>query len=193
MDVLSRMMEGMVDWGFISGFSVGDSSRSISVTHLLFADDTLIFCDPDPDQICSMRALLLCFEAVSSLKVNLTRSEIVPVGLVNNLNKVAAILGCKVSSLPVKYLGLLLGASHKSKAMWDGIVEKIERKLEVWKRIYLSKGGRITLLKSTLSNLPWYFLSLFPLPAILANRLENLYCDFLWGGLEDEKKIHLIK
>ncbi|KAF5466269.1 hypothetical protein F2P56_016210 [Juglans regia] len=129
MDVLSRMLEGVVDRGFISSFSVGGSSHgSISVTHLLFADDMLIFCDPDPDQIRSLRALL-CFEAVSGLIMNLSQSEIVPVGLVNNLSEVAAILGCKVSSLPMKYLRLPLEAPHKSKAMWDGIVEKIECKL----------------------------------------------------------------
>ncbi|XP_041001769.1 uncharacterized protein LOC121247497 [Juglans microcarpa x Juglans regia] len=48
----------------------------------------------DPDQIRSLRALL-CFEVVSNLTVNLSKSEIVPVGLVNNLREVAAILGCK--------------------------------------------------------------------------------------------------
>ena len=38
-----------------------------------------------------------------------------------------------------------------------------------WKRLYLSKGGRVTLIKSTLSNLPTYFLSLFPISASVAN------------------------
>ena len=133
-----------MDRGFISGFSMGDSSQGIiSVTHLLFANGTLILCDPDPNQIRSLRTLLLCFEVVSGLKVNLSKSKIVPVGLVNNLNEVAAILGCKVSSLPMKYLGLTLGAPHKSKAMWDGIVEKIECKLRVGQRLWARFSPRI--------------------------------------------------
>jgi hypothetical protein len=37
----------------------------------------------------------------------------------------ASILGCKVSSLPMKYLGLPLGASFKAKSLWDDIIEKI--------------------------------------------------------------------
>ena len=40
--------------------------------------------------------------------------------------------------------------------------------------MYLSKGGNLTLLKSTLSNLPTYFLSLFPILAEVAKRIEKI-------------------
>jgi uncharacterized protein YbcI len=66
----------------------------------------------------------------------------------------AHILGCRVSSLPKKYLGLPLGASFKAKFIWDTIIEKMERRLVGWKRFYLSKGSQEMLIKSTLSNLP---------------------------------------
>ena len=49
--------------------------------------------------------------------------------------------------------------------------------------MYLSKGGKVTLLKSTLSNLPTYFLSLLPIPADVALCIEILQCDFIWIGL----------
>ena len=63
------------------------------------------------------------------------------------------------------YLGMPLRASHKSPSIWNLILEKIEWKLAGWKKLYLSKGGRLTLLKSTLSSLPTYFfLSLFTIP-----------------------------
>jgi hypothetical protein len=58
--------------------------------------------------------------------------------------------------------------------------------------MYLSKGGRLTLLKSILSNLPTYFLSLFPIPVSVANRLNKLRSDFLWGGIGDEAKFHFV-
>ena len=58
--------------------------------------------------------------------------------------------------------------------------------------MYLSKGGRITLIKSTLSSLPTYFLSLFPIQSSVANRIEKIQRDFLWGGLGDEFKYHLV-
>ena len=74
----------------------------------------------------------------------------------------------------MKYLGLPLGACFKAKLIWDDILEKVDRRLASWKRLYLSKGGRVTLIKSTLSNLPTYFLSLYPIPATMAKRIEKL-------------------
>ena len=74
----------------------------------------------------------------------------------------------------MKYLGPPLGAKFKDKTIWNPILEKIERRLAGWKHLYLSKGGRVTLIKSTLSNLPTYFLSLFPIPTAVANRIEKL-------------------
>ena len=54
--------------------------------------------------------------------------------------------------------------------------------------MYLSKGGRLTLLKGTLSSLPTYFLLLFTIPTHVANRIKKLQRDFLWG----DNKTHLV-
>ena len=98
------------------------------------------------------------------LKVNVAKREMVPIREVNNVHVLAKILGCRVGTLPMTYLGMPLGASHKAPSIWNPILEKIERKLADWKKLYLAKGGRLTLLKNTLSSLPTYFLSLFIIP-----------------------------
>jgi hypothetical protein len=166
------------------------SNGVINVSHILFADDTLVFCGASPEHLLYLRMLLLSFEAISGLKINLDKSVLVPVGIVDNMDDLAGILGCGVSSLPLKYLGLPLGAPFK--ASWDEVVGKIERRLASWKRLYLSKGGRVTLIKSTISNLPTYFLSLLPIPSSVVSPIEKLYRDFLWGGIGEEFKFHLV-
>jgi hypothetical protein len=45
------------------------------------------------------------------------------------VESLADILGCKVAILPVKYLVLPLRASYKSIHIWDGVIEKIKRRL----------------------------------------------------------------
>jgi hypothetical protein len=71
-------------------------------------------------------------------------------------------------------------------------LDKLARRLAPWKRSYLSKGGRVLLIKSTLSSIPTYLLPLFHMPALVAKCLEKLQRDFLWGGISDEVKFHLV-
>jgi hypothetical protein len=185
MEAFSRMITAIYSRGLIAGFYVGNREQDrVEVSHLLFADDTLVFCGADASQISYMSALLVCFEAVSGLKVNLTKSSLVPVGSLGDVDQLVNSLGCGTAELPLKYLGLPLGASFKLKTMWRDLEDRMARRLAPWKRSYLSKGGRVALIKSTLSNLPTYLLSLFPIPADVAKRIEKIQRDFLWGGVE---------
>ena len=77
--------------------------------------------------------------------------------------------------------------------MWDGVEERVRRRLALWKRQYISKGGRVTLIKSTLASMPIYQMSIFRMPKVVAKRLEKVQRDFLWGGGNIEGKIHLVK
>ena len=110
----------------------------------------------------------------------------------NNVVALANILQCRVGRLPMKYLGMSLGTSFKSAAIWNPILEKMEKKLFGWKRLYLSKGGRLMLIKSTLSTLLTYLLSLFTIPKAVAARLESIQRNFLWGSSEGSLKYLLV-
>ena len=194
MEVLSIFLRRAVVGGFISGCTLrGREGTVCSISHLLFGDDTIVFCKASKDQLIYLRWVLLWFEAFYGLKINLDKSETYKVGDVDNLESLATDSSCRIGQLPYTYLGLPLRAPHKSVPAWDVIEERMRKKLALWKRNYISKGGRITLIKSTLANLPIYKLSLVRMPTVVVKRLEKLQRNFLWGGGALEKKPHLVK
>ena len=80
----------------------------VRISHLLFANDTILFCDASREQLLSIRLALSCFQAFTGLNVNVGKSEIVLVGEVNNLDVLANILRRRMGSLPMIYLGMPL-------------------------------------------------------------------------------------
>ena len=81
----------------------------------------LTFCGNDLEQLRYFKCVLLGFEAVCGLKINLAKSELLP-----EVEELAQILRCKVSNLPMRFA---LGSKFKSKAIWDFLLQKVERKL----------------------------------------------------------------
>ncbi|RVW92043.1 Signal recognition particle 54 kDa protein 2 [Vitis vinifera] len=80
------------------------------------------------DQLTYLSWLLIWFEAVSRLRINLEKSELIPVVRVENIDDLAMDFGCRVGSLLSTYLGLPLGASFKSVTIWDGVEERFRRR-----------------------------------------------------------------
>ena len=127
------------------------------------------------------------------LKIDLKKSKMIPIGLVDNMEELASEISCEIRELPTSYLGLPLEASYKSKAAWDGVEERFCKRLSLWKREYISKEGRLMLLCSIISSLPIYFMPSFTIPRIVRLRLEKIQRDFLWEGGSLKNKLHLMK
>lgn len=108
---------------------------------------------------------------------------------VADLQEPAHILGGRIGELPIVYLGMPLGAKSKSKDIWNGVVEKCEKKLSKWKSRYLSLGGRVVLNNAVLDAIPTYMMSLFPILVNVVDRIDSLRRNFLWEGNSDKKKI----
>ncbi|OIT36177.1 hypothetical protein A4A49_16669 [Nicotiana attenuata] len=128
MEGLSKIIEKARQMQWIQGFNVGTNiGNIITISHLLYADDTLIFCEANRTQIMYLNLTLLLFEALSGLHVNKLKSIIYPVNNVLNIEDLAEIMGCSIGTLPSTYLGLPLGAKFKSCEIWNGVVENFRR------------------------------------------------------------------
>ncbi|KAE8705601.1 hypothetical protein F3Y22_tig00110419pilonHSYRG00004 [Hibiscus syriacus] len=112
---------------------------------------------------------------------------------IKNVKNWAVQVGCSVGSFPTEYLGLPLGAKKNSEALWDPVFKNFSSKLVGWKASCLSLAGRTVLLKSVLTFLPIFFLSLFKMPCKIGKKLNSLLANFLWGDKEEKRKIHWVK
>ncbi|KAE8690230.1 hypothetical protein F3Y22_tig00110904pilonHSYRG00039 [Hibiscus syriacus] len=106
-----------------------------------------------------------------------------------NLPTWAEWISCDIEALPTSYLGLPLGQSRNSLAIWQPIIDKVQSRLDGWKGKLLSFARRLTLAKSVLSNLPIFYTSLFKLPATIASKLNKMVASFIWGA-NDKSAIH---
>ncbi|WMV13350.1 hypothetical protein MTR67_006735 [Solanum verrucosum] len=114
----------------IRGFKVSEEeSLGVSISHLQYADDTLVFCDAESEQLKHLRVIFILFEAISGLHINWGKSFIYPVNEVPEISPLANILGGNIGELPTTYLGMPLGAKSKSLSIWNSVVEKCEKKL----------------------------------------------------------------
>ena len=130
---------------------------------------------------------------VSGLKINFHKSLICGVGVeVGLVEQFAAQLNCLSQKLPIKYLGLPLGSNPGRKQVWQPVMERIKKKLSGWKRRFLSYAGRVTLIKSVLSSLPIFYMSLFKIPVCVAKEIDKIHARILWGGDGSHRKIHFV-
>jgi len=94
MDVLNRILSTASHSGLTPGFSMGRSEfMHLEISHLLFADDAIIFYDNDCEQIINLQCILDGLGAIFGLRVNLSRSSILAMGEVQNASAIASILG----------------------------------------------------------------------------------------------------
>nr|CAN76350.1 hypothetical protein VITISV_025245 [Vitis vinifera] len=124
MEALSCLLKKAKVGGFLLGWRVsGRNGDGVDISHLLFVDDTLVLCKLNQDQLTYFNC------------------ELIPVGMVENVEGLALEFGCKVGALPSSYLGLPLGALFRSVVAWDGVEERFRKKLYMWKSSLQRIGG----------------------------------------------------
>ncbi|GKD95008.1 RNA-directed DNA polymerase, eukaryota, reverse transcriptase zinc-binding domain protein, partial [Tanacetum coccineum] len=109
------------------------------------------------------------------------------------VSNMAKLIGCGVAKFPLKYLGVPVGCNMARCSSWNAIIQKFSNKLSLWKARLLSVGGRLTLLKAVLGNLPTYYMSIYMMPSHVQNKLESIHNSFFIGVDQGEKKITWIK
>ncbi|KAB2600004.1 hypothetical protein D8674_010275 [Pyrus ussuriensis x Pyrus communis] len=174
-EVLSKLIQGAVDQGRLEGVKMGGSGPVIS--HLFFADDTLLFLRADMENCRNLRQLLDNFCEASGQKVNLVKSSVFFGANVPKVNadQMGSALGMAVVINPGTYLGVpaIWGRSKQRGLAY--VKGRILEKLQGWKQ-----------------TIPAYPMSIFKFPAAVCLELDAMVAGFWWGCKEGANKIHWV-
>ena len=178
------LMNAVAGANLYHSFGIGNGN-DVRLTHLLFAEDTLIIGEKSWLNVRSMRAVLLLFKEVSGLKVNFHKSMLTGVNIPDSwLVEAASMMNCHRGSIPFVYLGLPIGGDSRKLSFWKPVADRIVAHMSSWSNKFLSFDGRLVLLNSFLSSLPVYFLSFFKAPGGIISSIESIFKRFFFFGGE---------
>jgi hypothetical protein len=134
------------------------------ITHLQYADDTIILIQDKEEYILNLKFILYCFEIMCGMKVNYHKSEVYVLGGDSERKgKVAAMFNCKLGSFPMTYLGVPVHTRKLRKEDFHVINAKMVKRSDPWQGRLMSSGGRLILVNSCLSSVPIYIIGFYRL------------------------------
>ncbi|KAK4427378.1 Midasin [Sesamum alatum] len=149
-----------------SDFNFHPKCEKLKITHLLFADDLMLFSRGDLPSIHILTECLQEFRDVFRLAVNTSKSRIFTARIQNN--ELHGFLGrteFATGVMLVRYLGIPLAAQRLSVSDYTPPVNKIASNISKWAAKSLSFAGRLELICSVIQGVECYWLKIFPLPA----------------------------
>ena len=165
--------------GDISGISLCSVGPRIS--HLLFADDNLVFCRTSVSECVKLQSILYNYELASGQSINRGKTNIFfSTNTSHQTQAIKSFLGIPSIQKFEQYLGLPSLIGRAKKKSFSVIKERIWKKLKGWKEKLLSQAGREILIKAVVQAIPMYTMSCFKLPKGLIKEIEVLIRKFWW-------------
>ncbi|KAG8387939.1 hypothetical protein BUALT_Bualt02G0073400 [Buddleja alternifolia] len=166
--MLSKPVE---EHNLIQGVKI--SRSSLPITHLMYADDLLIFGQADETNVNNIRE---CLEGYGSWSGQIVSKEKSIIHFSKNV--------------PSKHHGLPFCKPASKMADYSELIDRISRKLSGWKSKCLAQVSRNVLIKSVAQSIPNYFMSLYLLPVSVCDKVDQIIRNFWWGDKEGHRGIH---
>ncbi|XP_075655069.1 uncharacterized protein LOC142625268 [Castanea sativa] len=164
------------------------------ISHLLFANDNIVFCRATIEESNRIIKVLEDYEGDSGQRINKEKTSLF---FSKNTPKevqdqVKQRFGAQIIRHHEKYLGLppLIGKG-KRKA-FNQIKDQVGRRIAGWKGKLLSNVGREILIKAVAQATPTYMMSCFKIPDSLCKELSSMMSNFWWGQKDKETKMSWI-
>uniref|UniRef100_A0A453CB40 Reverse transcriptase domain-containing protein n=1 Tax=Aegilops tauschii subsp. strangulata TaxID=200361 RepID=A0A453CB40_AEGTS len=189
-DGLSTLLRNNVESGDITPVKVCRSAPGIS--HLLFANDTLLFFKASKTQAEKVKAILDVYDTATGQSLNYDKCSLVfgdacP-GLIQE--EVRTTLHVTSHFFEDKYLGLPTPEGRMSKSRFQNLQTSLTKRLVQWGDGHLAQPGREVLIKSVAQALPTYIMGVFKVPFSVCDDLTRMVRNFCWGSAEGRRKMH---
>nr|QIA97952.1 hypothetical protein AP_R.00g000480-v1.0.a3 [Amaranthus palmeri] len=179
MDYLSRLMQKQ------NNFSFHPRCKATRITHLLFADDLLMFCRADISSVQSMMRSFQIFSRASGLEANNSKSNVYISGVDDQCKMtILSYLQMEEGSFPFRYLGVPLHSKKLNSRDCRPLVDKIVGRIGYWSSKLLSYAGRIQLVRSVIRGIQNFWAQIFCIPKKVLKMVENICRSFIWTGKE---------
>ncbi|XP_060969607.1 uncharacterized protein LOC133036861 [Cannabis sativa] len=164
----------------ITGCKVARSAPTIS--HLLFADDSYVYCQASEEEANHVLQLLQTFEGASGQKVNLHKSSAFfnSNTVVNTRNSICNLMHIQEAGEDSMYLGLPSIVGRNKNAVLGFLKERMRKRINGWEGRFLSRAGKEILIKTVVQSLPSYAMNVFLFPIGTCNELERMMASFWW-------------
>ena len=158
-------------------------TSKIKLSHLVFADDLLLFCRGEYHSISRLNDTLVKFSVTSGLQPNTQKSSWffcnVPMDIVHYA---VALSNIPEGTLPIKYLGLPLITGRLKLSDCLPLINRLCCRINSWTTRSLRFSGRLQLLKAILFNIQGYWSMYLFLPHGVLKKIQSILAKFLWGG-----------
>lgn len=168
------------------------SRRGPYVSHLLFADDCILFGEASERGSIFLKQVLREYEFCSGQKVNFSKSIIFFSSNTQEGERrtITRMLGVRSSDDLERYLGLPSLVGKKKKIAFQMLKDRFKQRIDNWSIKYLSQGGKEVFIKAVLKSIPTYSMMCFLLPKSFCKELEGIIDKFWWQKNKGKKGIH---
>jgi len=182
---LSQLIQKAKREGKVRGIEV---AVNLFISHLLFVDDILVFTNGESNEIKELKNILDLFLKATGMQINSRKSQLIVEGLDRQESaQMHSSFPYQSSNMesPFKYLGFWLKPNAYKKEDWNWLIAKIEARISHWSFKWLSRVGRLTLIKSVLMAIPIYWATLTWVPKGILEKIRRICSRFLWDGSKE--------